>query len=159
MLVSNIMQVLKNLFGLNKKISADTIAFKDSSNNVDTLDNYLNNKTIYDSGSNNNGNWIRFTDGTMICTKTITVQTEITTPWGSLYESGNINLGDYAQSFIKKPIVSINNCYADNYASGVFIESLFNITKSNVGDVWLCRPNSRASASYTLDIIAIGKWK
>ena len=41
MLVSKIMQVLKNLFGLNKKISAYTIAIKDREGNADTLDNYL----------------------------------------------------------------------------------------------------------------------
>lgn len=58
MLVSNIMQVLKNLFGLNKKISADTIAIKDSSNNVYTLDNYLNNGEVYSTSEKRVGTWI-----------------------------------------------------------------------------------------------------
>ena len=58
MLVSNIMQVLKNLFGLNKKIAASEIAFKDSSNNVYTLDNYLNNGEIYSTSEKRVGTWI-----------------------------------------------------------------------------------------------------
>ncbi|MEE1371681.1 MAG: hypothetical protein U0K48_06000 [Bacilli bacterium] len=41
MLVSKIMQVLSNLFGLNKKISANDIAIKDNNGKAETLSNYL----------------------------------------------------------------------------------------------------------------------
>ena len=47
MLVKNIMKVLKNLFGLNKKISASEIAIKDSNNNASTLDIYLKGNILY----------------------------------------------------------------------------------------------------------------
>ena len=48
MLVNKIMQVLSNLFGLNKKISASEIAIKDSNNNVSTLDIYLKGNVLYE---------------------------------------------------------------------------------------------------------------
>lgn len=41
------MEVLKNLFGLNKKISASEIAIKDSNNNASTLDIYLKGNILY----------------------------------------------------------------------------------------------------------------
>ena len=41
MLVNKIMQVLKNLFGLNKKISASEIAIKNSDGEAIALDEYL----------------------------------------------------------------------------------------------------------------------
>ena len=47
MLVNKIMQVLKNLFGLNKKISASEIAIKDSNNNASTLDIHLKGDILY----------------------------------------------------------------------------------------------------------------
>ena len=39
------MKVLSNLMGNNSKINASEIAYKDSNNNVDTLDNILSNKS------------------------------------------------------------------------------------------------------------------
>ena len=42
------MKVLRNLFGLDKKISADTIAIKDRKGNADTLDSYLDFKYCTD---------------------------------------------------------------------------------------------------------------
>lgn len=68
MLVNKIMQVLKNLFGLNKKISASEIAIKDSDNNVYTLDNYLNNRETYSTSEQVIGTWI---DGKPIYRKVI----------------------------------------------------------------------------------------
>lgn len=41
MLVNKIMKVLSNLFGLNKKISANDIAIKDNNGKAETLSNYL----------------------------------------------------------------------------------------------------------------------
>ena len=58
MLVNKIMQVLKNLFGLNKKISASEIAIKDSNNNVYTLDDYLKMGSIYSTNEVVIGRWI-----------------------------------------------------------------------------------------------------
>lgn len=46
MLVKNIMQVLSNLFGLNKKINASDIAIKNSDGEAITLDEYLNSQKV-----------------------------------------------------------------------------------------------------------------
>lgn len=60
MLVSKNMQVLSNLFGLNKKISANDIAVKSSNNKAKTLDAFLNNGygNIYSTNEIVIGRWI-----------------------------------------------------------------------------------------------------
>lgn len=58
MLVNKIMKILKNLFGLNKKISASEIAFKDINNSVFTLDQYLINMGTYSTEEQRIGTWI-----------------------------------------------------------------------------------------------------
>lgn len=58
MLVNKIMQVLKNLFGLNKKISASEIAYKDVNNSAFTLDQYLINIGTYSTTEQRVGTWI-----------------------------------------------------------------------------------------------------
>ena len=37
--------------------------------NNQSLKDYLDKNTIYDSGTNSNGNWIRYKNGIMICIK------------------------------------------------------------------------------------------
>lgn len=59
MLVKLIMKVLKNLFGQNKKINASEIAYKDTNDNVDTLDDIisgLKGVLIYSDSTGSNSN-------------------------------------------------------------------------------------------------------
>ena len=111
---------------------------------------------IVESGSNDNGSWIKYSDGTMICTKTISIITPITSPWGALYESGDVILGQFPQAFISNPRVSVTN----NSSAGALIEAVMGVTTTSAGKCWLCRGTSRDSQlPYVLDIIAIGRWK
>ena len=148
-----LMKVLKNLFGNNTKISASDIAIKKADNTADTLDNCV----IVDSGSNDNGSWIKWADGTMICTKKITfTNVVIDDAWGAVYSSKNtISFGDYAQEFIGIPNVSIT------LASGstCFCETFSGRTKKSIGSTWLCKPASESGGNMIFDIIAIGRWK
>ncbi len=113
---------------------------------------------IVESGSNDNGSWIKYSDGTMICTKTTSIITPITSPWGALYESGDVILGQFPQTFISNPRVSVTN--NSSSGAGALIEAVFEVTTTSAGKCWLCRGTSRDSQTpYVLDIIAIGKWK
>lgn len=113
---------------------------------------------IVESGSNDNGSWIKYSDGTMICTKTTSIITPITSPWGALYESGDVILGQFPQAFISNPRVSVTN--NSSSGAGALIEAVFEVTTTSAGKCWLCRGTSRDSQTpYVLDIIAIGKWK
>ena len=114
--------------------------------------------SVVESGSNTNGNYVKYADGTMICTKTISIIIPITSPWGALYESGDIILGQFPQTFISNPIVSVTN--NSSSGSGALIEAVFSVTTTSAGKCWLCRGTSRDSqVPYVLDIIAIGRWK
>lgn len=113
---------------------------------------------IVESGSNDNGSWIKYSDGTMICTKTTSIITPITSPWGALYESGDVILGQFPQAFISNPRVSVTN--NSSSGAGALIEAVFSVTTTSAGKCWLCRGTSRDSQTpYVLDIIAIGRWK
>lgn len=53
------MKIFKNLFGNNSKISADEIALNDG--------RLVSKSVIVESGSNTNGNYVKWADGTMAC--------------------------------------------------------------------------------------------
>ena len=124
---------------------------------ITPLDTYLD--TIVESGSNSNGEYTKYTDGTMICTKRVIKQNvKLTNSWYSLFNNENytsIDLGSYAATFIEEPVVSItymggNGCWLINNNGH---------SASSPGKVQLCTVSSRAIGTCILDIIAIGRWK
>lgn len=136
----------------NLILKSENIEYK---NNI--LTDFLDNNTIYDSGTNSNGNWIRYKNGIMICIKKIKfTNVVIDKVWGSVYETANVvNFGNYAQEFIEIPSVSID--LADG--STCFCESFSGRTKKSIGSTWLWKLAVEADGTMTFDIIAIGKWK
>lgn len=136
----------------NKMLRSENIEYK---NNILTY--FLDNNTIYDSGTNTNGSWLKYANGIMICIKKIKfTNVIIDKAWGSVYEIANVfNFGNYAQEFIEIPSVSID--LADG--STCFCESFSGRTKKSIGSTWLWKPAVEADGTMTFDIIAIGKWK
>lgn len=110
---------------------------------------------IIESGSNENGNFIKFSDGTMICYKTTNeIDMNITTEWGSLYE-GQTSLGNLPAEFIETPTISVTP-----FGSGMLIEQGgYNASKTSWGNVTCVRPTSVENVKARFYLIAIGKWK
>ena len=106
-----------------------------------------------ESGSNANGKYMKYADGTMICTKTIAFTGAVNTPSGALYESVNIDLGNFAQSFYSTPCVSLTTS-----TYGV-VAGARTITKSYAGVTNILRSTSMSNLTADIYLIAIGRWK
>lgn len=94
------MKVFKNLFGNGSKIHVDEIALKHGS-----TPKLLSDAVIVDSGSNADGSYIRFGDGTQKCwgTKDFS-NVAITSAAGAIYYNfGGIDMGSYPKAFIARP--------------------------------------------------------
>ena len=62
---------------------------------------------IIESGSNTNGSYIKWADGTMICYMNKSyANVNVDNVWGSMYESGLINLGNFPATFVGIPAVT-----------------------------------------------------
>lgn len=124
------------------------------------LKTYLDTKTIYDSGSNALGSYIRFQDGTMICWKTTpSMAVNITNRWENIYYGKITTIYNYAMNFISTPVIiwdvipdTSTGCFKVSYEAPV-------ITSSGISNLSVARPNSRAGVSVKLWFIAFGKWK
>ena len=110
-----------------------------------------------ESGSNSEGSWIKYSDGSMICYKTIIATgINVDNPWGNLYENSSaIQLGNFAQTFKERPIVSLNK----SSGQGCWVQVHDNISTTSAGRCYVASATSRSNASLTFEIIAIGKWK
>lgn len=111
---------------------------------------------VVESGANANGNYIKFSDRTMICRKSVVVSTKIEKQWGALFESSQLDLGNFPVSFIEKPNLSINK----TIGKGSWLELVEGTTELAIGFTYLASAvSSDSNIDVTIDIIAIGKWK
>ena len=110
---------------------------------------------IVESGSNDNGSYIKYSDGTMICYKsTSEITINITTAWGSLYE-GSLNVGNFPVEFVETPTISVTP-----FGSGMLIEQGgANASKTSWGTITVVRPTSVSGVKTKFHLIAIGRWK
>ena len=114
---------------------------------------------IIESGSNANGSYIKWSDGTMICYKNFSGTVKITESWYSLYETGSANaldFGNYPQEFKETPLL-FTQFYGGNPQ---WIDAWLDNTRtaSKVGKAIVCSASSKTAGAY-YNIIAIGKWK
>ena len=148
-----------NLNHMDNGISNNDSAIGNLANlNTSVKDNLVNaiNSTIVESGTNENGTYIKYDNGIMICFKTITITgVNINGSWGALYESGAIQLGDFAQTFSERPTV-INEKSA---GQGCWLELNDNITNTSAGRCYVVSAVSSTNKSLTFEITAFGKWK
>ena len=126
-----------------------------SANDSTDTKTYIDN--VVTSGSNANGNYIKYADGTMICTKTteFSVATSEWQAWGSCYETALKDCGVWAMNFISSPVVS-----ATQTGGAAWLEYFYDTDNTNVGKTRFVRPTAPGSTSiYKINIIGIGRWK
>ena len=110
--------------------------------------------SVVESGSNANGSYTKFYDGTMICTKKVSFNHTFTEPWGSMFTTSLIDLGDYPAPFSEVP--TVNASIMSNYSC--FIQRIGDYSATKVGTTYLSRPVNTNALGY-IAIIAVGKWK
>lgn len=157
----------------NKKISElnniITINDEDILPIVDTSENetkkisiqQMKETTSPEYGSNLNGKWIKYANGTMICYKTLigTANINESTMGGTFYFT-NIDLGNTPQEFIERPTIVVSPQTQSGTQFFLMGSSGSSYgTATNFGVVSIARPQQRNDVLYVLDVVAIGRWK
>lgn len=112
---------------------------------------------IVESGENENSRYIRYSDGTQICYKNMTINEAFNNAWGSIFETKQIELGNFPVPFIDTNImvtVTATNGYT------AFFSGIGGVTTTSWGKTNLMRPvASQSPITVTLNLLAIGIWK
>ena len=113
---------------------------------------------IYEEGSNENGDYIKYKNGLMICTarKTYTNMV-VNTAAGSCYSNDANIFIDFPEAFISRPVVSLQ-------VTGTTTGWVQTFTATGTPEIRtdgfrIFRTTSRTSSTYYIDMIAIGRWK
>lgn len=110
------------------------------------------------SGSNADGRYVKFYDGTMICWKTKVITSNISTAWNSyVYASGYLSLGSFAQTFTEVPNVQVTGNWGTT-SSSFWCGALRNTTTSAAGDMEFYRGTSSTNVNMYITVLAVGRW-
>lgn len=151
----------------NKKIAKENI-FSDLKNEITTNATNISNindeisdinteiSNIIESGSNANGNWIKYSDGTMICTAKKQITTTRNTTYGVLYVSPKINAFLYPETFITINSIVLN---AEAQNNSVWLITADLGTEAQTPTFYIAGVTSAGSNTYYINYTAIGKWK
>jgi hypothetical protein len=111
-------------------------------------------------GSNENGSYTKFSDGTLICRKIISGTAVLNKPWGTLFEAEIDPNSPWAVPFVgDAPIV----LYASQRGAdtggpnSVFVEGV-SFDNNKLIDFFIARPVS-SSVIYKIMFMATGRWK
>lgn len=118
---------------------------------------------IVEAASDNNGSWIKYSDGTMICFQRKTFETGSVNininAGGGLYRTNSFAFDNFPQEFIEQPIV-----VKSGYLSYVSEQEAWFLDSSNVTSTtpgqgkFVCGVVSNQRSGY-MQYIAIGRWK
>ena len=150
-----------NLNNIENGISANDISIGNLSNlttpTTDTLVGAIN--SIVESGSNSNGSWTKYADGTMICTRSIDKEISCNNSWGSLFYGYDSTVYKFAQEFISAPKLFLTAYQRLN--SSFWLSNYYNtiVNKDSFYNYSIMRATSADSVALTLNVLAIGRWK
>ena len=108
---------------------------------------------IIQSGSNANGSYIKYSDGTMICYGSTSLNEVSVSDYYSFCKRTNSLTITFPMEFDEVPNVTITN-----QGFGIFSYTINNITANNFSYYAFTYP-SASNASGSLQYVAIGKWK
>lgn len=114
---------------------------------------------IVESGSNDNGSWIKYSDGNMICYGSKDVTLNCSQSWGNLFVGRYENHISFPQEFIDIPLLQIHTRSTTNSSSWLISYDKTTVSKSNFYEVDVARAIANSSVPITIIFIAIGKWK
>lgn len=123
-----------------------------NANTSSYIPNTLASGTIIERGSNANGEYIKFADGTMICYTIARPSGLVNLPSGNIFETGPLGPYNWPAVFSETPGTVVGSSIVQEY---LWIGSL---GTSSLTYVRVYSTESRAS-SYMFTVTGIGRWK
>jgi hypothetical protein len=106
---------------------------------------------VIQRGSSANGEFVRFADGTQICTRTNLSVTNASTALGSLFRSSANVTWTYPSAFIAAPVVTSDTDDADSWAVAAAAPTTTSVALRAVAGV-------TKAAAITIRATAVGRW-
>ncbi len=114
-------------------------------------------------GSNANGTYRKYADGTLICTKTVNfgnITAGEWSAWGVWYESiAEYDAGNWPYEFIEVPTMNATQVQTSANVGVAVAELWTDRTTLKIGKTYFYRPNASPTYGVTYNFVGIGRWK
>lgn len=112
---------------------------------------------IVERSSNANGEYVRFADGTQICTKVLTGLGPVSLAWGNIFWNNNThNAGNWPSTFVAKPAVLLNKTGgSSSVATG---SSTVAPSTTAAGTIVMLAGTAQAATDLEITVVGIGRW-
>jgi len=111
---------------------------------------------IIERGTNANGDYVRYADGTQICWKTITTTTGTSTVVGAIYGSDALGQGSFPASFSALPNVTHSGYISSGNVNGMWSGCYTTPTQTSWGNYRLLAAGAYAAGF--INVVAVGRW-
>ena len=112
---------------------------------------------IIERGSNANGEYVRWADGTQVCTKRVIFTGEEFSAWGTIWTTPIRTLGSWAAVFAELSAWFVE-VTAGNSSSMWYVPQAV-ATINNCGTGSACRGSTQTQCDITYACFAVGRWK
>lgn len=115
----------------------------------------MSNNAIIEKGTSAAGDWIKWSDGTMICTFRYTGSLGINIAYGSVFY-GDFPTLAFPQAFVSLPSIAMNVTLP---GGGAWVGRQNNGSLTTTGSSIVVSPVTRGATTVTMEYIAVGRWK
>lgn len=135
---------------------ADTLTYNSTTVGAEDL--------VITRGTNTKGDWIKFPDGTQICTMIKNITVDITGKWGYMYTSDEIDLGEYPLAFnasypVMRQLSMAKGEKERSLAAMWYLGDTMFPSNTTPGGIHLYRTSSESGVNVNVHILAIGRWR
>ena len=118
----------------------------------------MNDLDTVEFGSANGGEYMKFANGILVCTKTVSVKNKAVSTGAFAGTYGTTQaLGNMPYTF--KTLYSINAQAVLTNTTDWFVGNVYAPSVSSMGTARICRPNATGTLNGTIKVFAIGVWK
>jgi len=110
---------------------------------------------IIERGSNANGDYIRWADGTQICWKRVGTSS-VNIASGAIFLSNTVGAGNFPAAFSALPTMTAN-AFVSGYAWALWASNATEPSATTWGTYYAMTPNTTNQGAY-INLIAIGRW-
>ncbi|RON88419.1 phage tail protein [Pseudomonas fluorescens] len=115
----------------------------------------MSNNAIIEKGTSAAGDWIKWSDGTLICTFRYTGSLGINIAYGSVFY-GDFPTLAFPQAFVSLPSIAMNVTLP---GGGAWVGRQNNGSLTTTGSSIVVSPVTRGATTVTMEYIAVGRWK
>ncbi|QHF50084.1 phage tail protein [Pseudomonas sp. S49] len=115
----------------------------------------MSNNAIIEKGTSAAGDWVKWSDGTMICTFRYTGSLGINIAYGSVFY-GDFPTLAFPQAFVSLPSIAMNVTLP---GGGAWVGRQNNGSLTTTGSSIVVSPVTRGATTVTMEYIAVGRWK